>query len=105
MLKKEICDNAVIFPDCMNSMKIQMNRVSTTAWDIPNEPNQCINRREDAEPVLTYNGVSQNDLMIVRVCVVLDAMFPSTGIALDLPLDDDGGYGLVTRTAFVVEPT
>ena len=104
-LKKEICDNAVIFPDCENSIKIQMDRVSTTAWDIPNMPSSCINRREDAEPVLTYNGVSQNDLMMLRVCVVLDAMFPSTGIALDLPLDDDGGYGLVARTAFVVEPT
>ena len=104
-IKKEICANAVIFPDCLNSMKIQMNRVSTTAWDIPDTPNRCITRREDAEPVLTYNGVSQNDVMIIRVCVILDAMFPSTGIALNLSLDEDGGYGLIARTAFVVEPS
>ncbi len=43
--------------------------------------------------------------MMVRVCIVLEAMFPSTGIALNLPLDSDGGYGLVARTAFVAEPT
>lgn len=104
-IKKAICKNAVIFPDCENSMKIQMNRVSTVAWDLPDTPNRCIARREEAEPVLTYNGVSQNDLMVIRVCVVLDAMFPSTGIALNLSMDEDGGYGLVARTAFVVEPS
>ena len=103
-LKKEICKYTVIFPDCRNSMKIEMDRVSTTAWDIPNVPDHCINRAQPAEPVLTYSGVSQNDLMMVRVCVVLDALFPTTGIALELPLDPSGGYGLVARTAFVVEP-
>jgi hypothetical protein len=104
-LKKAICKNAVIFPDCENSMKIEMDRVSTTAWDIPVEPSHCVNRHQAAEPVLTYAGVSQNDLMMVRVCIVLDAMFPSTGIAMHLPLDSDGGYGLVSRSAFVVEPS
>ena len=49
-LKKEICARTVIFPNCMNSMKIQLNRVSTSTWAIPAEPNHCINRREVAEP-------------------------------------------------------
>ena len=102
-LKKEICALTVIFPDCMGSMKIQMNRISTTDWDIPAEPNRCLARVDPSIPVVEPDPGAQNDLMLVRVCVVLDAMFPSTGIAMGLPLDD-GGYAVVTRTAFSVEP-
>jgi len=105
VLKKEICARTIIFPDCMNNIKIQMNRVSTATWNIPNEPDRCINRLEPAEPVVEYGSMLDNDLMVIRVCVTLQAMFPSTGIALQLPMDNDGGYGLVARTAFSIEPT
>ena len=105
VLKQEICSRTIIFPDCMNNIKIQMVRVSTASWNIPKEPPRCINRREPAEAVVDYGSMLDNDLMILRVCVTLQAMFPSTGIALNLPLDADGGYGLVARTAFSIEPT
>ena len=105
LLKREICSRSIIFPDCVANMKIQLDRVSTTAWDIPATPPHCVNRREVGEPVVSMSAGQQNDLMLVRVCVALQAMFPSTGIALELPLDSDGGYGLVARSAFVTEPT
>ncbi|MBC7476752.1 MAG: pilus assembly protein [Pseudorhodobacter sp.] len=105
LLKKEICSRTIIFPDCMDNMKIEMDRVSTATWNIPVQPAHCINRHEAAEPVVSMGAIADNDLMVVRVCVTLQAMFPSTGIGLNLPLDTDGGYGLVARTAFVVEPS
>lgn len=105
LLKQEICSRTIIFPNCEQNIKIEMQRVSTTAWNFPIAPEHCINRREEGEPVLALNAGQQNDLMMIRVCVVLDAMFPSTGIAMKLQLDRDGGYGLVTRTAFVTEPS
>jgi hypothetical protein len=105
LLKDEICSRTIIFPNCGTSIKIEMQRVSTTDWNFPVTPEHCINRRDVGEPVVSLNAGQQNDLMMVRVCVVLDAMFPTTGIAMKLPLDDDGGYGLVARTAFVTEPS
>jgi hypothetical protein len=105
LLKREICSRTIIFPDCMANIKIQLDRVSTTAWDIPATPTHCINRRDSGEPVVSMSAGQQNDLMLVRVCIALQAMFPSTGIALKLPLDDDGAYGLVARSAFVTEPS
>ena len=104
LLKREICSRTIIFPNCKENMKIELTRVSTADWDMPATPPHCINRRETGEPVVSMSAGQQNDLMMVRVCVALDAMFPTTGIGLDLPLDDDGAYGLVARTAFVTEP-
>lgn len=105
LLKKEICSRTIIFPDCRQNIKIQMDRVSTATWNIPVQPDHCINRRAVADPVVTYGAMLDNDLMVIRVCVTLQAMFPSTGIGLKLPLDRDGGYGLVARSAFSIEPT
>ncbi|MEO8241685.1 MAG: TadE family protein [bacterium] len=105
LLKNEICSRTIIFADCKNSMKIELDRVSTTTWNVPVEPAHCINRHEDAEPVVSMGSLADNDLMMVRVCVVLQAMFPTTGIAMDMPLDSDGGYGLIARSAFVTEPS
>lgn len=105
LLKNEICRRTVIFPNCVENMKIELTRVSTSTWAMPDTRANCINRREDAEPVVAMTAGQQNDLMMVRVCVALDAVFPTTGIALELPLDSDGAYGLVARTAFVTEPS
>ena len=105
LLKREICSRSIIFPDCMNNMKIELTRVNTTAWNLPATPPHCINRRETGEPVVSMSAGQQNDLMMVLVCVALEAMFPTTGIGLELPLDSDGAYGLVARTAFVTEPS
>ena len=105
LLKKEICSRTIIFPDCLNNIKIEMDRVSTATWNIPVQPPHCINRHEAAEPVVSMGTIGDNDVMVVRVCVTMQAMFPTTGIALNMPLDPDGGYGLVARTAFVVEPS
>jgi hypothetical protein len=40
----------------------------------------------------------------MRVCILQDLIFPTTGIGLGLPQDASGGIGLITETAFVTEP-
>lgn len=105
LLKREICDRTAIFRDCEANITIEMTRINTTGWAMPNTNIECINRSEDIQPVTALQIGQQNDIMLVRVCVVQDAMFPTTGIGLALPKDGKGGYGLITTTAFVTEPT
>ncbi len=64
----------------------------------------CIDRSEDIQPVTALQIGQQNDIMLIRVCVVQDAMFPITGIGLGLPKDGEGGYGIIAISAFVTEP-
>ena len=104
LLKQEICARTVIFPNCTNNLKIEMNRISTTTWVMPATPPHCINRQQPIDPVLVLT-FQQNDVMLVKVCIVLDAMFPATGIASNMVLDSSGGYAIITRSAFSIEPS
>lgn len=106
LLKDEICRRTIIFGECSKNITVQLDRISTTTWAIPTPPPTCINRNDDAEPVVDMSNLgSDNDLMLMRVCVSLPAIFPGMGLALNLPQDELGNYALVARSAFVVEPS
>ena len=104
-LKDEICSRTVIFPNCSSQIQVEMQRISTTNWALPDHAVTCVDREEVIQPVTALQIGQQNDMMVVRVCITQDAMFPGTGIALGMHLDDAGGYGLTTTTAFVTEPS
>jgi Flp pilus assembly protein TadG len=104
LLKQEICSRTIIFPNCESNIKIQLDRVNTTDWNFPATPTACVNQGDPAEPVTSLKYGDPNDLMLIRVCIALPAMFPGTGLALNMQLDPSGDYALVARSAFVVEP-
>jgi hypothetical protein len=105
LLKTEICKRTVIFKDCQANITIEMTRISTTNWALPGTDVACIDRSEDIQPVTALQIGQQNDIMLIRVCVVQDALFPTTGIGLGLPKDGQGGYGVISTSAFVTEPS
>lgn len=105
LLKSEICGRTVIFSGCQDAITIEMTRISTTNWTMPTSDIACVDRGEDINPVTALQIGQQNDIMLVRICVVQDAIFPLTGIGLGLPKDAAGGYALYTTSAFVTEPS
>jgi Flp pilus assembly protein TadG len=104
LLKREICSRTVIFKNCNDNIMIEMTRVNTSTWTLPATKVTCVDRSEDIQPVTALQIGQKNDVMLIRVCVTQDAMFPTTGIGLGLPKDTKGGYGLVAVSAFVTEP-
>jgi len=104
VLKREICSRTIVFHDCNANIMIEMQRISTTNWAMPASPITCVNREEEVQPVLFLQVGQQNDVMLVRVCIVQDLLFPTTGIGLKMPKDSGGGVGLVAETVFVTEP-
>jgi hypothetical protein len=105
LLKTEICTRSVILKDCEDNISIEMRRINTTTWALPTDRIGCVDREEEISPAVIYEQGQQNDVMLVRVCVVQDAMFPTSGIGLGLPKDAMGGYGLTATSAFAIEPT
>jgi Flp pilus assembly protein TadG len=104
LLKTEICSRTIVFPNCQANIMIEMRRVSTSTWALPTTPITCVDREEEAQPVVTLQIGQQNDVMLVRVCIVQDLIFPTTGLGLAMPQDAQGGIGLIAESAFVTEP-
>lgn len=104
-LKERICDNAKIIGTCRDTIMIEMTPIDTTTWEMPATPVTCVNREEEIQPVVTYNPGAQNQIMLVRACVIVEPLFPGTGIGAMLHKDPAGGYGMAALSAFVNEPS
>lgn len=103
-LKTEICNNAMIIPDCMNTVLIELRPIDKTTWTPLSGVTTCVDRTEDIQPVLAFSSGSANEMMLVRVCAVFDPFFPTTGLAARMNLDASGAYALVAMSAYVNEP-
>ncbi len=103
-LKRRICNDALIFPDCMNAMMVELVPISTDTWSFPAEQITCVNRDEDIQPVVEFTPGTENEIMLVRACAVLDPFFSTTPFVMEMPLDASGGYAISAASAFVNEP-
>lgn len=105
LIKQEICSRSVVLGNCEANIRIELRPVSTASWNFPTTQAGCVNREPGAiEPATTFNPGQPHEIMLVRVCIAQDTMFPTTGLGLGLPKDSGGAYGLVATSAFVNEP-
>ena len=80
--------------------------VDTATWANLTTPAQCYNRVQDIAPTLQFTpGSGQQELMLIRVCIVADPFLQITGLVLGMPQDASGGYNIVSHAAFANEPT
>lgn len=111
-IKEMICLNAPSLVDCTSTLKVDLTRVATTTWTMPEGDGTC---RDRSEPIDTPGEVDPNPqarqvLMVMRVCYIAEAIFPGTGIAAGLEREThsgstrSGGYRMLAATAFLNEP-
>ena len=96
-----------MFNNCAANLMIDLQKVSTTTWALPTNATSCVNNNAVIQPPVAPVFGQQNDLMLVRACIVVDAMFPLTGLGLSLTRTtaNGGGYEIVAVSAFANEPT
>jgi hypothetical protein len=117
--KESICDEALIFKDCMKLVQIQLEPVDMTTWNVPANDANCIDEAthnaavDPINPIddTTFIGGGNNELMIVRVCALFNPMFPGTTLGMQMPVyqpddpNESQKYALVVTSAFVNEPS
>ena len=105
--KETVCDRAVIIPDCMNVVQVQLEPVDMDTWGPLDERPRCIDVESTIEPIDATNYVAgrNNQLMLVRVCALFEPLFPSTGFGAMIRYNDQGDFALVATTAYVNEPS
>jgi len=103
-LRTSICEHVVIIANCESVLLLELVEVPTNPWSLPPPAVQCIDRDAEIEPETQFRIGSSNDMMMVRACIIIDPIFPTTPFGLGLPVDASGGYQLYAMSAFVNEP-
>lgn len=105
-LKDAICANSSILTECDGTLKVSLDRVSMDTWTMPTTETVCRDRASEIDPVTALDPTpgAREELMLVRVCLRADAIFPTTGVAANMDQDGEGGYRLIAVSAFVNEP-
>ena len=104
-LKTAICDRTVILSECESSIMLELVPINQTTWAMPPSEVTCIDRDAAIQPLVAMDVGSNNEIMLVRVCVLVDALFPTTGLGEKLVLGPHGEIGMIAVSAFVNEPS
>lgn len=106
-LKTSICANAMIVDDCFDKIQIELQPIDMVTFNMPTTQPRCIDVNSTIDPIddTTFVGGGNNELMLVRVCALLDPFFPSTVLGMQMPEYDEGRYALIVNSAFVNEPS
>ena len=105
-LKKNICNDTLLFKDCLKELTVDVRLVDTISWNLPTGPLPCVDRGDDyKEPDdVVYGPGGSGDLLVIRACMVTNPFFVSTPFVMGLPRDESGGVSLVAVSTYVNEP-
>lgn len=105
ILKTEICDSTIgLLSNCESQLMLEMVPVPTATWTTPNPDATCVDRSTNVQPVVSFDAGTENEMVIIRACVMIDPFFPGTGLALSLQKNIGDGFPLIATSGFVNEP-
>lgn len=98
-LTQRFCSRSTLFPDCMASLVLELTQVDQTTFAMPDTDLACVRRSpeeiEAGQAGQTFNTGEENDMMVIRACMVIDTV---------TPIDGGFDYRLTAASAFVNEP-
>jgi hypothetical protein len=106
LLRREICDRVFLIENCFENTAVDIREIDRATFIMPDEDEPCVTRDDEIiQPVTEIVPGQQNDLMLIRICVTVDAIFPTSQYALPIELDAQGGYALSVASVYVNEPS
>lgn len=97
-LEQRLCSRTSLFPDCEESLTIELMQIDTTTWALPAPGTPCRRRSIEVDgdrSNLEYNTGAENRMILVRACMTIDSI---------TPLDGGFDYNIWASGAFVNEP-
>jgi len=102
-IKTIICDGAFLLGDCEDVVMLNLEPLNDYSTFVSTGAD-CVDRTSEIEPTITFNPGAESQIMFVRACLVVDPLFPGSGIGAMLPKDASGGYRIIAKSAFMNEP-
>lgn len=103
-LKESVCDYATFVGNCEENIHIALEPVTAKAFASPSLYAECLDRDAEVAPATTFSDGDENELMLVRACVLVDPFFPTTWLGAKLQTSEGSGYAISSISGFVNEP-
>lgn len=103
-LRSAVCSQTVMIPNCQTDLLVELRRLPNQNPVLPADTAPCVNRAEQTVPAVQLTPGVEHDLILVRVCLIYDPLFPTSGWGLGLPVDASGGFRMAAASAYVNEP-
>ncbi|AHM04163.1 Flp pilus assembly protein TadG [Roseibacterium elongatum DSM 19469] len=104
-IRDTICANTSLLPDCTEYLTVDLQVIDRASYDTPDDNDLCVHRSDEtASPQNQFTVGVDNDIMLVRVCMIVDRIVPFSGYGLNLTRDDSGGLHMTAASVFVNEP-
>lgn len=110
-VKTAICEDelaAQVLWDCEDNLLLEVREVPKSNWNIAMDGPICLDTTpaEDYEPPIVFTPGAENQLMVARACLIqrpvflsIEALFPFRRY------DERGNFSLISKSAFVNEPS
>jgi hypothetical protein len=110
-LKEEICEQGLLIESmaaCLQKMRIWMQPVNTADFSMIAPPVNCVEQASelntDEPPANEFAYGTDNDIMLVRICLKEWPIFPTSAVSVKMPRQTDGSVAMIVTTVFVNEP-
>lgn len=108
-LRRAICFfSGGLVPRCDENLRIEMIRADPHNWAATvgraTAGGNCVNVEEPAVNDAVFDAVSQNELIIIRVCALIQPFFLDAGLGSQMVRRSGDNYAVFSMGAFVVEP-
>lgn len=107
-LRQRLCSRTDMLENCEQSVTIEVTRINPAFSNLPTANTPCVRRSVTIVAGTnspTVDTGQENEMMVIRACLVVDSMFPTAFLGVPNAFaEDDGTYQLVSMSAFVNEP-
>ncbi len=103
-LKTRVCDDALIFRGCPDTVLIELTPIPRDTWALPTDGIACVDRSQPTNVPDDFDLGTGGQIMLIRACAVLNPFFGTTPLVMDLPKDATGGVSIVAASTYVNEP-
>ncbi|SHF36509.1 TadE-like protein [Loktanella atrilutea] len=103
----QTCKYALILNNCENSLRMEMIPADVRNWKAISREVPCIDRSEKGVPVMNITNGGNNQLMVLRACVLIKPLLPLAELGRTLVANNansDDEYALSVTSSYVMEP-
>ncbi|MEM6635435.1 MAG: TadE/TadG family type IV pilus assembly protein [Pseudomonadota bacterium] len=108
-LRDRICNYTGVVSNCSTNL-VMSTEILSAGETVDPAPADCLDRTATAEeleefnPADGFNPGNTSQIVVIKICAIVDPLLHNFGLANLLALDESGGFAVRSKTAFLHEP-